>query len=362
MKICAMADFKRVLLVAGASYIGSHVAVSLLQAGHHVKILDNSSHSSPEVIDNIRRISNRPVEVVKADLRNRDVLEAAFAATPFDTVVLLAGLKLDPDSATDPVHYYDVNVGGAIALLEAMQKNGCHQLVFSSSTTVYGNHVSLPINEDHPIQPTNPNGTTNAAIEGLIQEHSKAYPNFSAMILRYFNPVGAYASGLIDEHPKGVPGNLFPCLGQAYWNGESATVFGTDFDTPDGTGMRVFIHVEDLAEGHVQACEFVGESREMQLTSVNPETGRAFSVRQVIESWNAIVGNTIDAVETHPRPGDIEACWADPTRSEMLLDWKARRDLTEMCASHWASFVQLKGTGPNECKPEVPFRNGGASH
>ncbi|WP_224826074.1 UDP-glucose 4-epimerase GalE [Cognatishimia sp. MH4019] len=337
-----MTHAKQILLVGGAGYIGSHVALALAAAGYSITILDDFSNSSPSTIDRIKRITNRSFDVVEADMRDQTRLDEAFRKTRFDTVILLAGLKSVPDSVEDPVGYYDVNVGGAISILATMQRHGCNSLVFSSSATVYGEPQYLPVDENHPVQPTNPYGSSKLVIEGLIQEHTKANPRFHGMILRYFNPVGAHSSGLIGEQPMGIPGNLFPRLAQAYWSNGVATVFGTDFDTPDGTGMRDYIHVEDLAKGHVMACRHVSQANATQVTCLNLGTGEAFSVRQVIDAWNAVVGKPVSVIEQARRAGDVASCWADPSRAEAVLGWRAERSLQEMCSSHWASFLSLK--------------------
>lgn len=336
-----MSENKRILLIGGAGYIGSHVALALLREGHDVAILDDFSNSAPSVIDRIRQITNREVTLVVGDMCDRPCLAQVFGTNSYDLVILLAGLKSVPESVADPVRYYDVNVGGAVAILQAMQAHGCNELVFSSSATVYGDPEYLPLDEAHPVKPINPYGMTKAVIEGLVRDHSRANPDFSAMILRYFNPVGAHSSGLIGEQPTGEPGNLFPRLAKAYGTGGHATIFGDDFDTPDGTGMRDYIHVDDLAQGHVAACARLGKGDIAPVATVNLGTGTDYSVREIIAAWNTVVGREIPVVMEPRRSGDIDRCWADPTYAAQLLGWRAHRGLSDMCASHWNSYRTL---------------------
>lgn len=330
-----------VLLVGGTGYIGSHVAVALIENGAEVTILDDLSNSSLQVIDRIAAITGRTPRFVQGDMRDPSALDACFSARRIDCVILLAGLKSVPQSLADPLTYYDVNIGGAIAILSAMQRHGCQNIVFSSSATVYGTPRALPIREDHPLAPTNPYGETKAMIERILLDHAtaRAESGFRQISLRYFNPVGAHASGLIGEAPRSSGGNLFPMLAEATQSSEREfRIFGTDLATPDGTAERDFIHVCDLAEGHVRACSALAQGTLEGVAALNLGTGRAHSVAEAVGLWQSHSGIALNVQARDRRGGDVERCWADPTLAENLLGWKATRDLDEMCRSHW-NFV-----------------------
>ncbi|WLI90242.1 UDP-glucose 4-epimerase GalE [Massilia sp. R2A-15] len=323
-----------ILVTGGMGYIGSHTCVELLQAGHQVVILDNLCNSDPGVQARVERIAGKKVQFVKADIRDRAAIEAAFAAHPVDAVIHFAGLKAVGESVEQPLRYYDNNVTGSIALFETMEKFGVRTLVFSSSATVYGDPASVPITEDFPLSATNAYGRSKLMIEEMLRDLSRARPEWRIALLRYFNPVGAHESGLIGETPNGIPNNLVPYIAQVA-SGERAqlSVYGNDYPTPDGTGMRDYIHVVDLAIGHVKTLARLAAAP--GVVTYNLGTGRGNSVLEMIQAFEQASGKKIPYKIVARRPGDIAKCYADPARALSELGWSAERNIAQMCADSW---------------------------
>jgi UDP-glucose 4-epimerase len=324
----------RILVTGGAGYIGSHTVVELLRAGYPVLVLDNLCNSSRAVLERVGRIAGRRPEFVQADIRDRAALEEAFAGFRPDAVVHFAGLKAVGESVARPLHYYQNNVAGSATLFEVMAAAGCRTLVFSSSATVYGDPQELPIREDAPIGATNPYGRSKLFIEEMLRDLHRADPAWRVALLRYFNPIGAHPSGLIGENPRGIPDNLFPYITQvAVGQRPELAVLGDDYPTPDGTGVRDYLHVVDLALGHLRALERL--QAEPGLVTVNLGTGRGYSVLEMIRAFEQASGCSVPYRVAPRRPGDIAACWADPSRARRELGWQAECDLTQMCADGW---------------------------
>ena len=322
-----------ILVTGGAGYIGSHTVVELLQAGSDIVIVDNFDNSHPEVLARIEQITGRPAACERGDIRDRDFLEAVMRRHDCTSVIHFAGLKAVGESGEKPLVYYDCNVNGTLRLLEAMSAVGAKKLVFSSSATVYGEPQRLPIPEDHPLSATNPYGRTKLFIEEMLRDLSASDPAWSIAILRYFNPVGAHESGLIGEDPKGVPNNLMPIVAQvASGRRERVSVWGNDYPTPDGTGVRDYIHVVDLAQGHLKALDRLAEPG---CFAVNLGTGRGYSVMEVIRAFEHASNRKVEFEIAPRRPGDVAACYADPAHAEAFLGWKATHDLREMCSDMW---------------------------
>lgn len=324
-----------VLVTGGAGYIGSHTCVELLSAGYDVVVVDNLSNSCREALRRVERISGRKLTALHVlDVRDKPGLGEVFAQHRIDAVIHFAALKAVGESVEQPLRYYDNNVNGAISLAHVMERAGVHRLVFSSSATVYGDPALVPINESFPTAPTNPYGWTKWMMERILGDLAHAQPQWRIVILRYFNPVGAHPSGLIGEDPNGIPNNLMPFVSQvAVGRRAEVSVFGNDYATPDGTGVRDYIHVMDLAAGHLRALESMDS-----LSSgacVNLGTGRGYSVLEVIEAFERASGRPIPYRIGPRRPGDIAACWADPELASRLLGWRAQRGLDEMCEDAW---------------------------
>ncbi len=323
-----------ILVTGGAGYIGSHTVVELLAAGHELLILDNFSNSSPRVLARIEQIAGRRPLVVEGDIRDRPLLARLFATHPLQAVVHFAGLKAVGESVEQPLRYYDNNVVGSLHLFEAMAAAGVFNLVFSSSATVYGEPHAVPIDESFPLQATNPYGRSKLIIEDMLRDIGQADPRWRVALLRYFNPVGAHVSGLIGEDPRGIPNNLMPYVSQvAVGRRSELSVFGSDYPTPDGTGVRDYIHVVDLARGHLAAL-----GRLDQLTGVVPVnlgTGRGYSVLEVVAAFERASGRPVPYRVVGRRSGDVAACYADPRRARELFDWHAERDLAAMCVDTW---------------------------
>jgi len=328
-----------VLATGGAGYIGSHIAAELMAAGHGVVILDDFSNAGEDAPARIAAIGHGMPLVVAGDIRDPASLDAAFAGRGIDAVIHLAGLKAVGESVAQPLRYFDVNVGGAVALFEAMGRHGVRRLVFSSSATVYGTPETNPIAETAPLAALNPYGRTKLMIEQIIDDLVVARPEMSAVSLRYFNPVGAHSSGLIGESPKGVPNNLFPYIAQtAAGLRDRLRIFGSNYPTPDGTGVRDYIHVVDLARGHLAALDFLlsgGEATGRNL-AVNLGCGRGYSVLESVEAFGRAVGRPIPYEIVPRRAGDVAECVADASRAAELFGWRAKRGLDEMCVDHWA--------------------------
>jgi UDP-glucose 4-epimerase len=324
----------RILVTGGTGFIGSHTCVALIEAGHEVIVIDDLSNSRVDVLDCVERIAGKRLAFFEGDVRDRRLLREIFAQRPVDAVIHFAGLKAVGESVAQPLRYYDCNVGGAIILCEVMAEAGVKTLIFSSSATVYGDPASAPIREDFPRSATNPYGASKLMIEDILADLSKADPEWKIGRLRYFNPVGAHESGLIGEAPSGVPNNLMPYVAQvACGQRERLSVFGGDYPTPDGTGVRDYIHVVDLAEGHVAALNAL--LREKGLLTVNLGTGCGYSVLDMVRSFEKASGCSVPYSIVDRRPGDIAACYADPALAERLLGWKATRGIDDMCRDAW---------------------------
>ena len=324
----------KILVTGGTGYIGSHTVVELLNAGYEVVVVDNLSNSQQVVKERVEKIAGRKFDFVQADIRDRAAMEAAFAAHQVGAVIHFAGLKAVGESVAQPLRYYDNNVSGSVVLFETMAKFGVKTLVFSSSATVYGDPASVPILEDFPLSATNPYGRSKLMIEEILRDLSKAEPDWRIALLRYFNPVGAHESGLIGEEPNGIPNNLVPYIAQvANGQRERLSVFGGDYPTPDGTGMRDYIHVVDLAIGHVKTLERL--ARDTGVLTYNLGTGRGNSVLEMVRAFEKACGRAIPYQIVERRPGDIAKCYADPTRAREELGWVAERDVAQMCADVW---------------------------
>lgn len=323
-----------VLLTGATGYIASHTWLALLQAGFDVVGVDNFANSSRMVLPRLERLSGRTLEFVEADVCDRIAMDRVFSGYSIDAVVHFAAYKAVGESTQKPLEYYQNNIGGLINVAQAMQARGVRRLVFSSSATVYGQPKRLPITEDSSLSATNPYGTTKLIGEELLRDLERCQPSWAVAYLRYFNPVGAHESGDIGEDPRGTPSNLMPYVAQvAVGKQPRLRVFGGDYDTPDGTGVRDYIHVVDLAEGHVAAVRYLLE-RGVSLT-VNLGTGRGYSVLEVIKAFEQASGQAVPYQVVARRPGDVAACYADPTLARELLGWSASRGLTQMCADAW---------------------------
>jgi UDP-glucose 4-epimerase len=322
----------KVLITGGAGYIGSHTVIELLTAGIDVTILDNLSNSKASVIDRIEAITGKRPAFVQGDIRNRDTLLAAL--TGCGAVIHFAGLKAVGESVAKPIEYYDNNVAGSVKLFEAMRDTGVKTLVFSSSATVYGDPASVPIREDFPLSATNPYGRSKLMIEDVLRDIARADDTWRIALLRYFNPVGAHTSGTLGEDPNGIPNNLMPFVSQvAVGKLQQLSVFGNDYPTPDGTGVRDYIHVVDLALGHLAALGTL--SKQPGLLTVNLGTGHGYSVLDMVRAFEQASGRPVPYRIAPRRPGDIAQCYADPALAAKLLGWKAERGIQAMCADSW---------------------------
>ena len=324
-----------ILVTGGAGFIGTHACAALADAGIPTLLLDNFSNSRRSVLDRLARITGKPVACVEGDVRDAQLLRQLFASHPIEGVIHFAALKAVGESVREPLRYYENNVAGTVSLLRAMQAAGVRTLVFSSSATVYGDPASLPIREDFPLSATNPYGWSKLMMEQVLADVDHAEPGqWRIARLRYFNPVGAHESGLIGEDPQDIPNNLMPYVAQvASGQREVLSVYGGDYPTPDGTGVRDYIHVTDLAEGHVAALRYLGSHP--GLLTVNLGTGRPVSVLEMVRGFEKASGRTVPYQVVERRPGDVAACWADPSLAERLLGWRAQRDLAAMCADAW---------------------------
>ncbi len=338
----------RVLVTGGAGYIGSHTVVELLQAGHQVAIVDNLSNSSPKALDRIEVICEEKVEFYEIDLLDRPALDRLMAAGNFSAVIHFAGLKAVGESVEKPLAYYENNVGGSLNLFQSMAKYGVKNLVFSSSATVYGDPEKVPIDEKAGLGPTNPYGRTKLMIEEILKDLQDSDKQWNVILLRYFNPIGAHKSGLIGEDPRGIPNNLLPYVSQvAVGRRAQLSVFGNDYDTSDGTGVRDYIHVVDLALGHLRALELIENNP--GLLCCNLGTGIGYSVLEVVNAFSRASGVKIPYVIVPRRAGDIATCYADPSFARKTLDWRAERDLLSMCADAWRWQSQNpEGYGGND--------------
>ena len=330
----------RLLITGGAGFIGSHTCLVLLEAGHELRVLDNYANSSPEALRRVVELAGSAaggrLQVLEGDIRRDNDLERAFERGPIEAVVHFAGLKAVGESVAQPLRYWDVNVSGSQRLLAAMARHACRTLVFSSSATLYGYPTSVPIPESAPIQPINPYGHTKAAVERMLSDLAASEPGWRIACLRYFNPVGAHPSGRIGEDPNGIPNNLFPFISQvAVGRRERLQVFGGDWPTPDGSGVRDYIHVMDLAEGHLAALQHLLSGDE-QLLTLNLGSGRGHSVLEVLQAFEAASGRPIPHTLVARRPGDAAITVADPSLAEQTLGWRTRRSLSAMCRDGWA--------------------------
>ncbi len=325
-----------VLVTGGAGYIGSHACVALLGAGYEVTVLDSLANSSAAAIDAVGDIAGRRPRLDVVDCRGESAVERVFAEVRPDAVLHFAGLKSVPDSVADPLQYYRHNLESAAVLLSVMARCGVRRIVFSSSATVYGEPDVLPVPETAPTRPANPYGSSKLMIEQMIADVVRADPRWSAAVLRYFNPVGAHPSGMIGEDPEGVPGNLMPYLLQvAVGRRPRLPLYGTDYPTPDGTALRDYVHVMDLAEGHLAALDHL-DSAPGQVQAYNLGTGQGASVLEVIAAMREATGHSLPYEELGRRPGDISELWADPGKARWELGWSADRALGDMCRDAWA--------------------------
>ena len=326
----------KILVTGGAGFIGSHTVVELVQAGHEAVVVDNLSNSCALSLQRVSQIlDGKQIPFVQADIRDRSAMDAVFAQHCPEAVIHFAGLKAVGESTEKPWEYYENNIGGTLVLLDVMRSHGCRNLIFSSSATVYGNPEQIPITESCPKgQCTNPYGWTKSMLEQVLADIQHADPEWNVVLLRYFNPIGAHPSGLIGENPNGIPNNLMPYITQvAIGRRAELGVFGDDYDTPDGTGVRDYIHVVDLAKGHVRALEAL--RRRCGLAVYNLGTGRGYSVLEVVRAFEKANGLKVNYAIRPRRPGDIAQCYSDPSKAERELGWKAQYGLEEMCRDSW---------------------------
>jgi len=325
---------KKVMVTGGAGYIGTHCAVALTKAGYEVLLLDNYYNSSPKSVERLNEITGANIKCVQVDIRDREALDKVFAEHDIGSVIHCAGLKAVGESVREPISYYENNFVGSVTLIKAMSAAGCKSIVFSSSATVYGDPHTVPITEDFPLKCTNPYGRTKLFIEEMLRDVAKADPEWKVINLRYFNPVGAHSSGKIGEDPAGIPNNLMPYISKvAVGKLEKLTVFGDDYDTPDGTGVRDYIHVMDLAEGHVAAVAKLPDIKGEVVYNLG--TGHGYSVLDMVKAMEGACGKTI-AYSTGPRrAGDIATCYADPSYAKKELGWEAKLGVKEMCEDTW---------------------------
>lgn len=332
-----------VLLTGGTGYIGSHTAVVLSQLGHTVVLYDNLSNSSDRVLEKLIQITGQQMRFVRGDVRDTELLARTLVTHRIDTVIHFAGLKAVGESVEKPIDYYSNNVQGTISLLQAMQSVQVKSLVFSSSATVYGEPMCLPLTENHPTSATNPYGRSKLHVEEMLSDVVASNPHWRIVCLRYFNPVGAHESGLIGENPNGVPNNLMPYIAQvAAGQRPCLSVFGGDYPTEDGTGVRDYIHVMDLAEGHAASLKFLFDTPGWH--AINLGTGQGYSVLDVVQSFAKAAARKVPYKIVARRAGDVAACYADPKKASERLNWRASRTLDDMCSSTW-HFEQSEGSG-----------------
>ena len=325
-----------ILLPGGAGYIGSHTAVELLNAGKEIVIIDNFSNSKPEVLDKIKQITGKDFKFYEMDYSNKEELNKVFTENKIDAVLNFAGYKAVGESVKKPIEYYMNNISGALVLLDVMRAHNCKKFIFSSSATVYGDPATMPITEEFPTGgTTNPYGTTKLFIEQILKDIYNSDNSWDICILRYFNPVGAHESGLIGEEPQGIPNNLMPYVARvAAGILPELSVFGNDYDTPDGTGVRDYIHVVDLAKGHVKALEKLDKEHE-GLFIYNLGTGTGYSVLDMVKAFEKATGKEVKYKIAPRRPGDIAKCYADPAKAKIELGWVAEKNLDDMCKDSW---------------------------
>ena len=324
-----------ILLAGGAGYIGSHTAVELLAAGYEVIIADNYDNSCPEAVKRVEEISGKKVKVYELDIKDGDKLSAVFSENRIDAVIHFAGLKAVGESVAKPVLYYRNNIDTTLTLLECMNKAGVKNVIFSSSATVYGEENPVPYTEEMKRGTcTNPYGWTKVMMEQIFEDAAKADPELSVVLLRYFNPIGAHPSGRIGEDPQGIPNNLMPYVSQvAVGRREKLTIFGRDYDTPDGTARRDYIHVVDLAKGHVKAIDYILANKCVEIFNLG--TGTPYSVTEIVETFQKVNGVDVPHVYGERRPGDLPECYANADKALKVLGWKAEKDLADMCRDSW---------------------------
>ena len=326
---------RRILVTGGAGYIGSHTIVELQQAGYEVVVIDNLDNSSKVSLERVEKITGRRVAFYQVDIRDREGLSKALTEHPCDACIHFAGLKAVGESVEKPWEYYENNIGGTLTLLDVLRKHNCKNIIFSSSATVYGDPVEIPITEQCPKgQCTNPYGWTKSMLEQIMMDMQKADPEWNVVLLRYFNPIGAHPSGTMGEDPNGIPNNLMPYITQvAIGKRKELGVFGNDYDTPDGTGVRDYIHVVDLARGHV--CALKAIDRKCGLATYNLGTGHGYSVLDVVKAFEKANGVKVPYSIKPRRAGDIATCYSDPSKAERELGWKAIYGIEEMCRDSW---------------------------
>lgn len=324
-----------ILVTGGAGYIGSHTIIELYKAGHTAVVVDNLSNSNPESLRRVARITGSEVPFFKVDIRDREGLDRVMGQFKFDACIHFAGLKAVGESVAKPLEYYENNIAGTLVLVQALRDHGCRNIIFSSSATVYGNPEIIPITEQCPKGVcTNPYGWTKSMLEQVLTDMQKADPEWNVVLLRYFNPIGAHESGTIGENPNGIPNNLMPYVTQvAVGKRAELGVFGNDYDTPDGTGVRDYIHVVDLARGHVKALQAI--ERKCGLGLYNLGTGHGYSVLDVVRAFEKVNGVKVPYSIKPRRPGDIATCYSDPSKAERELGWKAEFGIEEMCRDSW---------------------------
>ena len=337
-----------ILLTGGAGFIGSHTAVELIEKGYDVVVIDNFYNSKPESLRRVEKITGKAVKLYEADVADREALEAIFTENKIDAVIHFAGLKAVGESVKLPVLYYRNNLDTTLTLLETMKKYGCTRLIFSSSATVYGDPYKVPITEDMPVgKCSNPYGKTKYFIEEILTDVSHADPELSVVLLRYFNPIGAHKSGLLVEDPNGIPNNLMPyILKVAMGKMPHLNVFGDDYPTPDGTGVRDYIHVSDLAKGHVAAIEYSEANKGVEVFNLG--TGNGYSVLDVVKAFEKASGNPLPYKIAPRREGDIAACYASPDKAYNGLKWKAEMSIDDMCRDAWAAVQKNPDGYPND--------------
>ena len=324
-----------ILVTGGAGYIGSHTVVELQNSGYDVVVLDNLSNSSEKALDRVSKITGKPVKFYKADILDREALDQIFDKEDIDSCIHFAGLKAVGESVVKPWEYYENNIAGTLTLVDVMRKHNVKNIIFSSSATVYGDPAMIPITEECPKgQCTNPYGQTKSMLEQILTDMQKADPEWNVILLRYFNPVGAHESGLIGEDPEGIPNNLTPYITQvAIGKLKEVGVFGNDYDTPDGTGVRDYIHVMDLADGHVKAVEYAAQHKGVEVFNLG--TGTPYSVLEIVHAFENVTGVAIKHEFGARRAGDLPEFWANADKAAKVLGWKAERDLTAMCRDTW---------------------------
>ncbi len=324
----------RILVTGGAGYIGSHTCILLIEAGYDIVVFDNFCNASKESIARVEKIVGKTIPLIEGDIRYKEDLNRVFESYTIDAVIHFAGLKAVGESVEKPLEYYDNNIYGTLVLCQVMAAHGCKSIVFSSSATVYGDPHSTPIKEDFPLSATNPYGRSKLFIEEMLRDLYVSDPEWKIVLLRYFNPIGAHESGTIGEDPNGIPNNLLPFIAQtAIGTRACLSVFGDDYDTVDGTGVRDYIHVMDLADGHVKALDKMSTFTEIM--TINLGTGKGYSVLEVLKAFEAACGKKVPYSIAPRRAGDITTCFADPTYAKAVLGWEAQRGINEMCKDSW---------------------------